>query len=228
MVIRVVVAEVVAATLALAGVAPRKVRRMVAVKKTLVVATTAGVHAPPTQASHGKIPVMAAVTVLLNRAASVALTVTNSHARREKNNNARIHAAPVSTWETSAMTLTSASPPAMYQLAFHPQACQHAALVVAEAAIVAAVAVETSAEVVHAQAVAVGATRAAAFGADLHINHRWIEQGTPQHGPRATRLALIAGSQAALKDIDGHYGRRPHRRTGSQTVHARDHHLPGV
>ena len=166
---------------------------MVAVQKTLVVATTAGVHAPPTQASHGKIPVMAAVTVLLNRAASVALTVTNSHARREKNNNARIHAAPVSTWGTSAMTLTNASPPVMYRLGFHLQACQHAGLVVAEAVIVAAV--ETSVEVVHAQAVAVavGGTRAAAFSADLQTNRRWIEQGTPQHGPRATRVALIAG-----------------------------------
>ena len=114
----------------------------------------------------------------------------------------------------------------MYRLVFHPQACQRAALVVAEAVIVAAV--ETSAEVVHAQAVAVGATRAVAFGADLQINRRWIEQSTPQHGPRATRVALIAGSQAALKANDGSNDRRPHRRTGWQTVRACNHHLSGV
>lgn len=147
---------------------------MLVAVKTPVAATTAGVHALPTQASHGKIPVTAAATAQLNHVASVAHPATNSHARRETNNNARIHAAPVSTWGTSATTLTNASPPAMYQQAFHHQACLRAALVVAEAVTVAVVAVETSVVGVHAQAVAVaaGATRAAGFGADLHINRR--------------------------------------------------------
>lgn len=135
--------------------------------KTPVVATTAEVHAPPIQASHGKIPATEAVTAQLNRVANVAHPATNSHARRETNNNARTHAAPALTWATSATTLTNASPPAMYQQAFHHQARLYAALVVAEAAIVAVVAVETSVAVVHAQAAAV-----AAFGADLHVNQR--------------------------------------------------------
>lgn len=75
--------------------------------------------------------------VQLNHVASVAHRVATSHARPARNNNDKTHAARVSIWaKTNAMTSTIVSPPAMCRQAFHHQACQRAALVVAEVAIV--------------------------------------------------------------------------------------------
>lgn len=138
-----------------------------------MVATTAVAHAPPIPASHGKIPVTAAAMVRLNHAASAAHKPHARYARSTRANrvttcNGKTHAAPVLTSaRTNATISTNASPPAMCLRAFHHQACQRAAAVVAEVAIVAVVAAAA-----HAQVVAVGATPVAGFGADLHIHLR--------------------------------------------------------